>query len=132
VTLAVSGLVPDLAAALPDVPYLCHYKVATEITDRDPYHELTQFCKIHRNKIDTVFETLSYFDGLNFAARATCPAFFSAGLMDDICPPRTVFAAFNHYAGPKAIEVYEYNQHEGGQSHHTAKKADFLKRSFGQ
>jgi len=25
ITLAVSGLVPDIAAALPDVPFLCHF-----------------------------------------------------------------------------------------------------------
>jgi cephalosporin-C deacetylase len=123
---------PDVRAALPDVPYLCHYRVATELTDRDPYREITQFCKIHRDKIDTVFSTLSYFDGVNFAARAKCPALFSVGLMDDICPPRTVFAAYNHFAGEKSIEVYEYNQHEGGQSHHTVRKSAFLKRLFHQ
>jgi cephalosporin-C deacetylase len=132
VTLAVAGLMPDVRAALPDVPYLCHYRVATELTDRDPYREITQFCKIHRDKIDTVFSTLSYFDGVNFAARAKCPALFSVGLMDDICPPRTVFAAYNHFAGEKSIEVYEYNQHEGGQSHHTVRKSAFLKRLFHQ
>lgn len=131
ITLAVAGLVPDLAAALPDVPFLCHYRVATEITDRDPYNEITRFCKIHRDTIDTVFRTLSYFDGVNFAARAACPALFSAGLMDDICPPRTVFAAHNHYRGEKSIEVYPYNQHEGGQSHHVVRKAAFLRQIFG-
>jgi cephalosporin-C deacetylase len=132
ITVAVAGLMPSLAAALPDVPFLCHYRTATEITDRDPYHEITRFCKIHRDRIDDVFRTLSYFDGVNLAARAACPALFSAGLMDDICPPRTVFAAFNHYRGEKSIEVYPYNQHEGGQSHHTLKKADFLRRTFGR
>lgn len=130
IAIAVSGLVADLRAALPDVPFLCHYRVATEITDRDPYHEISRYCKIHRDKIAAVFSTLSYFDGLNFAARATCPALFSAGLMDDICPPRTVFAAFNHYAAEKSIEVYPYNQHEGGQGHHLIRKAAFLQTIF--
>ena len=49
--------------------------------------------------------TLAYFDGVNFAARATAEALFSVGLMDDICPPSTVYAAYNAYAGPKAIRV---------------------------
>jgi cephalosporin-C deacetylase len=34
--------------------------------------------------------------------------------MDEICPPSTVFAAFNAYAGPKEIRVWPYNGHEGG------------------
>jgi cephalosporin-C deacetylase len=36
--------------------------------------------------------------------------------MDEVCPPSTVFAAFNHYAGPKEIEVYPFNGHENGES----------------
>jgi cephalosporin-C deacetylase len=43
---------------------------------------------------------------VNHAKRATAPALFSVGLVDDITPGSTVFAAFNHYAGPKQIEVY--------------------------
>jgi cephalosporin-C deacetylase len=128
ITVAVTGLVPDLAAGMPDVPFLCHYRVATEITDRDPYHEIVQFCKIHRAKTETVFTTLSYFDGVNLSARARCPALFSVGLMDDICPPRTVFAAFNHYAGTKEIRVWPYNQHEGGQSAQTLEKIQWLRQ----
>ena len=34
--------------------------------------------------------------------------------MDDVCPPSSVFAAYNHYAGPKAINTWEFNVHEGG------------------
>jgi cephalosporin-C deacetylase len=106
ITLAVSGLVPDLAAAMPDVPFLCQYRRAMDLTDANPYQEIVKFCSIHRDKIETVFNTLSYFDGLNFAARARCPALFSTGLMDEICPPSTVFAAYNHYAGAdKHIKV---------------------------
>ncbi len=126
ITLAVSGLVPDLFAAMPDVPFLCHYRTATELTDSAPYSEISKYCKIHRDRVEAVFTTLSYFDGLNFAVRAKCPALFSVGLMDDICPPRTVFAAYNHYAGqPKQIKVWPYNNHEGGESYQIAEKLAF-------
>ncbi|MBN2469266.1 MAG: acetylxylan esterase [Anaerolineae bacterium] len=114
-TLAVSGLIPEaVQLSMPDVPFLCHYRRATTLVDTMPYNEIVQFCKAHRDKVETVFNTLSYFDGLNFAARARADALFSVALMDTICPPSTVFAAYNHYAGQKDIRVYTYNNHEGG------------------
>ncbi len=120
--LAVAGLVPDLLLATPDVPFLCHWRRATEITDGDPYHEIVRFARIHRQETERIFMTLSYFDGVNFAARAKSPALFSVALMDQTCPPSTVFAAYNHYAGPKEIEVYPFNGHEGGETLHTELK----------
>lgn len=126
IALAVAGLVPDLAAVLPDVPFLCHYRRATEITDGYPYQELVQYCRRHRDKIDTVFSTLAYFDGMHFAPRASSPALFSTALMDQTCPPSTVFAAYNWYAGPKEIEVWPYNGHEGGETFQTIEKLRFL------
>jgi len=126
ISLAAAGLVPDLSAIMADVPFLCHYRRATELVDTDPYHEIVRFCKCHRDQADAVFETLSYFDGLNFAARAHSPALFSVGLMDDICPPSTVFAAYNHYGAPKQIRIWPYNQHEGGEMFQTIEKIKFL------
>jgi cephalosporin-C deacetylase len=130
--LAVAGLVPDLLLAMPDVPFMCHWRRATEITDGDPYQEIVRYCKIHRDQTDRVFRTLAYHDGLNFAARAKAPALFSVGLMDFICPPSTVFAAFNHYAAPKAIEIYPYNGHEGGETMHTELKMKRLAKAVGR
>lgn len=127
ITLAAAGLQPDVAAAMPDVPFLCHIRVATEITDADPYQEIVRYCKTHREKVDRVFETISYFDCVNFAARAQAPSLFSVGLRDDICPPRTVYAAFNHYGGAaKDIRIYRYNNHEGGQTYQQVEKLKFL------
>ena len=101
IALAVAGLVRTWPGVLADVPFLQHIRRATEITDAYPYKEVANFCQTHRDKIETVFRTLSYFDGLNFAARATAPALYSVALMDDICPPDTVFASYNHYLGPE-------------------------------
>jgi len=125
--LAAAGLVGNLAAALIDVPFLCHFRRAVTITDVDPYGEIARYCKIHRDKVDAVFHTLDYFDGLNFAARASAPALFSTGLMDDTCPPSTVFAAYNHYAGPKEMRVWPFNRHEGGESYQSQEKLAFLR-----
>jgi cephalosporin-C deacetylase len=126
IALAASGLVPDLAAVVTDVPFLCHYRRATEITDAGPYKEISSYCVTHRDKIEQVFETLAYFDGVNFAPRANAPALFSTGLMDQVCPPSTVFAAYNHYAGPKEITVWPYNGHEGGGPFQVREKVRFM------
>jgi cephalosporin-C deacetylase len=48
--------------------------------------------------------------------------------MDDVCPPRTVFAAYNHYAGEKDIRIWPYNQHEGGQSAQVLEKLHWLRQ----
>ncbi|MEV7194489.1 acetylxylan esterase [Streptomyces sp. NPDC093510] len=113
--IAVGGLVPDLAAITPDVPFLCDFPRATTLTDMPPYSEIASYLKARRGGQERVFQTLSYFDGVHFAARGRAPALFSAALQDQTCPPSTVFAAFNAYAGSeRSMEVYPFNDHEGG------------------
>jgi cephalosporin-C deacetylase len=131
ITLAAAGLIPDVEIAMPDVPFLCGYRRATQITDGFPYQEIAKYCQTHRNNIDQIFHTLSYFDGINFATRAQANTLFSVGLMDEICPPSTVFAAYNYYAGPKDIRVYQYNHHEGGGTFHTQEKLRFINGLWG-
>lgn len=126
-TIAVAALVPDVIAAMPDVPFLCHIRRATEITETRPYVEIADYLAQHRNHLEQVFDTLAHFDGAILGRRATAPALFSVSLMDDICPPSTVFAAYNAYAGDKEIKVYPYNKHEGGQSFHDLEKFRWLR-----
>ncbi|GAA1730223.1 hypothetical protein GCM10009746_10550 [Microbacterium paludicola] len=106
---------PDLFAALIDVPFLCHFRRAVDIGGRDPYVEITRYLSVNRESANQVFAVLSAFDGVNFAKRATAPSLYSVGLMDPTCPPSTVFAAYNHHAAAeKDIAVYPFNGHEGG------------------
>lgn len=130
ITLAVAALVPDVELALADVPFLCHYRRATAITDAHPYQEIARYCMVHRDKVEAVFATLAYFDGVAFAARARARALFSVGLMDEVCPPSTVFAAYNHYAGPREMRVWHYNHHEGGDSYQTQEQLAFVHRHW--
>jgi len=126
ISIAVAGLVPDLVASLPDVPFLCHYRRATTITDAAPYSEIVSYLRVQRDRVDQVYRTLSYFDGMNFAVRATCQALFSVALMDLICPPSTVFGAYNYWTGPKQITVWPFNQHNGGDTFQTREKIRFV------
>lgn len=115
IALAVAGLVPDAVAALyAQAPFLCDIRRATRITDTEPYHEIAAYLATHRRDVDRVFETLGYFDGLGFATRARAPSWFSAGLMDGVCPPSTAFGAYHAYAGPRHITLWTYNRHDAG------------------
>ncbi|TQM03008.1 acetylxylan esterase [Pseudonocardia kunmingensis] len=125
--LAAAGLVGDLTAVLASVPFLCHPGRALEITDAHPWQEVVQYLSVHRGAQDAVLHTLSYVDGVNFARRATAPALFAVGLRDTVCPPSTVFAAYNHYAGsPKEIAVHPFNGHEGGDAVHVRRQLEWL------
>jgi cephalosporin-C deacetylase len=126
ISIAVAGLVPDVAAAAPDVPFLCDFPRSTTLVDSNPYAEVARYLKAHRDHADQVYRTLAYFDAAVLGRRASAPALFSVGLMDLITPPSTVFAAFNHYGGPKEIREYPFNDHEGGQGFHDVVKMRWL------
>ncbi len=129
ITLAVAGLLGDrVMAAMPDVPFLCHFRRSVALTSARPFTEVAQYLSVHRGSTEEVFATLSYFDGANFARRATAPALFSVGLMDEIVLPSSVFAAYNWYAGAdRDIAVYEFNGHEGGAQYHWQRQVKWLR-----
>lgn len=126
-TLAVAGLADGISAALVDVPFLCHWRRALDVASDGPYPELVTYCAARRPEAEQVITTLSYVDGVNFAARASAPALFSVALMDTICPPSTVYAAHYHYAGRKRMCVWPYNGHEGGQNYQQLEQLRFLR-----
>jgi cephalosporin-C deacetylase len=125
-SIAAAHLADGVAATMPDVPFLANFRRAVEITDARPYRELIDFCSVHSDRVDEVFATLAYVDVVNHARHASVPALFSVGLIDEITPASTVFAAYNHYAGPKEIVVYPFNGHEGGGTRHLRAKLAFL------
>ena len=133
-TLAVAALAQDkgVVAALPDVPYLCHFQRAIEVFGDGPYHELVQYWKAYPQFVETSYRTLSYFDGMNLAPRITCPVLLSIGLLDTVCPPSTGFAVYNHVKSAKEIKVYPYNGHEGGADHHEEEKYRFVRKILAQ
>jgi cephalosporin-C deacetylase len=126
IALAAAALVEGLAAVAVDVPFLSDFPRATTLVDRDPYAEIVRYLKVHRDQVAPAMATLAYFDGVSMARRATAPALFSVGLMDQICPPSTVYAAYNSYAGDKEIVEYPYNDHEGGAAFHDRTKLRWL------
>jgi cephalosporin-C deacetylase len=132
ITLAVAALSPHVRAAMPEVPFLCCFRRSVALTPKPPFTEIRDYLAVHRDRDEQVYDTLSYFDGVAFARRATAPALFSAALMDDIVLPSSVFGAFNAYIGEdREIAVYEHNGHEGGQHHHWLREAAWLAERLG-
>lgn len=126
ISLAAAALDGGVAAVMADVPFLCDFPRAIGLAQRDPYLEISRYLAVHRDKVDMALHTLSYFDGVNFAARAKAPALFSVALMDTTCPPSTVYGAYNAYAGEKQIAIYRFNDHEGGGAFQERRQAEWL------
>lgn len=129
IALAVSGLVDGLLGVMADVPFLCAFRRAVDVTDADPYGEVVRWLAGHRDDVEQAFDTLDHVDAVHLAARAGAPALLSVALRDEVCPPSTVFSAFNHYgehprdhhapdpAVDKEVRVWWGNGHEGGGAH---------------
>jgi cephalosporin-C deacetylase len=133
-SLVAAGLSGDrVAAALVDVPFLCHLRRAVDTASEGPYPEVVTYLRRHSPEaVERTFRTLSYVDAANFARRAVAPALFSVALMDPVCPPSTVFAAFNRYgelagAPPrKDVDVWEFGDHGGGLGFQVQRQLRFL------
>jgi len=60
-----------------------------------------------------IAETSLYFDTVNFAPRIKCPVMLGLGLIDQTCPPRAVFSAYNRIHSPKEVVVMVNSAHSG-------------------
>jgi cephalosporin-C deacetylase-like acetyl esterase len=55
----------------------------------------------HRTK--EKLETAAYYDVVNFARRLKAPGLYSWGYNDEVCPPTSMYAAYNAITAPKAL-----------------------------
>ncbi|MFG1928465.1 acetylxylan esterase [Cryptosporangium sp. NPDC048952] len=130
-TLAVAGLRDDVRAAAAMVPFLSDFPRSTRITDAHPYREVADYLATHRENVAQAHRTLSYFDAVNMVATANAPALISVALMDAICPPSSVYAAINAYAGPHEVLTWDYNGHEGGGPVDQERTLKFVREQLG-
>ncbi|UFU05687.1 acetylxylan esterase [Ruania halotolerans] len=128
IAIAAAALSEHVAAVLPDVPFLCDFPRAITRTPEAPFTEIARFLSVHRDQVEAVTRTLSYFDGAVLARRIEVPALFSVALMDEIVLPSTVFAAYNRVqSADKHIEVYGFNGHEGGAFRQWHRQVEWLR-----
>ncbi|MFI1988453.1 acetylxylan esterase [Actinoplanes sp. NPDC020271] len=125
-SIAAAGLVPDrVAAVVAGVPFLCDIRRAVTVSDSFPFQEIVQFLRANPSRAEQTFATLDHFDVVHLARRITAPALFSTALMDTVCPPSGVFAAYNEVTTSKEIEVYEWDGHDGGRSYFDVRALEF-------
>lgn len=56
-------------------------------------------------------ETLAYYDVVNFARRVKVPGWYSWGYNDYVCPPTSMFSAYNVLTAEKELHVYMETAH---------------------
>jgi cephalosporin-C deacetylase len=117
-SLAAAGLAPDkVALCHADVPFLCDIQRAITLAPSYPYAEIPEFLNENIALEEKALNTLKYIDCALLARRISAQSLFSVGLMDEVCPPSTVFAAYNEVTSGKNIKVYPYSGHAVPKAH---------------
>ena len=111
--LAAAALAPDrVRLCHADMPFLCDIGRAVEMGMEHPYLELATYLSQHGEQVAGVMRTLAYFDCAHLAPHIRARCLISVGLFDSVCPPSTVFAAYNAIQAPKEMVVYEFSGHD--------------------
>lgn len=116
-TLACAALEPRIVCAAPTYPFLCDYQRIWEMDLADnAYIGLREYFRhfdpTHAREA-AVFAKLGYIDIHHLTPRIRARVLMATGLMDDVCPPSTQFAAYNAITSPKEVVVYPDFGHEG-------------------
>lgn len=116
-TLACVALEPRIKRAAPIFPFLCDYQRVWEMDLAvNAYEELRtyfrQFDPRHEREKE-IFTKLGYIDCQHLAKRIKAEVLLGVGLMDQVCPPSTQFAAYNKITSQKRLAIYPDYGHEG-------------------
>ena len=67
--------------------------------------------RILDNNTPKKLETCTYYDVVNFAKQLKVPGFYSWGFNDEVCPPTSMYAAYNSISSPKELVIYKETGH---------------------
>jgi cephalosporin-C deacetylase len=116
-TLACAALEPRIKLAAPVFPFLCDYK---RVWDMDlavnAYEEIRTYFRLfdpRHERENEVWTKLGYIDCQHLAKRVKAEVLMGIGLMDQVCPPSTQFAAYNKIRSKKSLVIYPDFAHEG-------------------
>ncbi len=116
-TLACGALEPRIRKLVPMCPFLCDYQRVWEMDLAvNAYEELKTYFRLfdpRHAREKEVFTKLGYIDCQHLAPLIRGEVLMAIGLMDEICPPSSQFAAFNKITSKKEAVVYPDFTHEG-------------------
>jgi cephalosporin-C deacetylase len=125
-SLAAAALAPELVRlCMSDMPYLCDIERGAQIAPEPPYTELARYLALHPERQERIVSTLRHVDCALLAARIRARCIVAVGLMDPICPPSTVYAAYNAITASKELCVFPYGTHEQPWTHRERCLAEF-------
>lgn len=130
--LACAALEPSIARVASLYPFLCDWLRVWELDLAVAAYgglreHLRWFDPLHERK-DEFFTTMGYIDVQHLASRIEGNVLMGIGLMDDICPPSTQFAAYNKIRAPKQRLIYPDYGHEVGYPEWNDRAFTFLRR----
>lgn len=125
-SIAAAALLPDgIRVCHAGMPFLCGIRRSLEVASEPPYTEIVEYLRLQPELAEAALATLDYIDCAHLASRVRARSLWCVGLMDPICPPSGVFAAFNALAAEKEIAVFPYSEHEIPQVHAERQLAEF-------
>ena len=109
-----------------DVPSNCN--IERRIQNRNgSFNHVHEYLRRRPERMEKVYETLSYFDIMNMAEYCKAEVFASVGLEDTTCPAICFYAAYNRMTCKKHIAVYPFAEHEGGWFNYDVDKYKMMK-----
>lgn len=115
-SLACAALEPRIKRLAPTFPFLCDYQRVWEIDlDERAYEELRDWFRRfdpRHLRAEAVFNKLGYIDVQHLCPRIRGEVMMAVGLMDQVCPPSTQFAAYNKIRAKKSLLTYPDYAHE--------------------
>lgn len=115
-TLACASLEPRVAKIAPSEPFLCDYKRVWDMDlDLEAYWELRDYFRVFdptHEREEEMFTKLGYIDLQYLAPRIKADVMMFTGLLDNICPPSTQYAAYNKMQCRKKHVIYPDYRHE--------------------
>jgi len=115
-TLACAALVPEIKRLAPVYPYLCDYRRVWNIDlAKNAYEDITEYFRRFdptHSREEEVFTALGYIDLQFLAPRIKGEVMMATGLMDQICPPSSQFAAYNKITSKKRVILFPDYAHE--------------------
>ena len=115
-TVACASLTPQVNRLAPVYPFLSDYQRVWEMDlATGAYQELTDYFRMFDPRHEAeqeVFTKLGYIDVKNMAAWIQGKVLWGIGLMDQICPPSSQYAAYNRIKTEKRMVTYPDFGHE--------------------